>query len=224
MARHLRIPLVIACAFIFAVCGVDTSIDPGPTPPVEPPPRETLTTFLLRPDSVEFEQGFESPFWLIIRDQRGEYPVVPPVITYSSSSPLIASVSRTGLVTAMGPGVAIISAATRVGDSTFISSSRVFVRSPTIRDSLVLEAKSYGWAPSPGHIVAGGKVEWKPGTIDGAGVPVTVVYLMKPDYSVIDSVDVSRGPAVRRFNSTGLVRYCSNACWDPPEHGVIIVH
>jgi hypothetical protein len=100
----------------------------------------------------------------------------------------------------------------------------VTVRNLTIFDSLVLEATSAGWAPTPAHLKAGGKVEWRPGVIAVSGAPGTSVYLMTDDQEIVETIDLTRGPVTRIFSSPGVFHYCSNACWDPPEWGIIRVH
>lgn len=212
----------VVCAIAFGACGVDRGVEPIPTP-VQPPEREILTTFRLLPDSVAIEQGGEFQLAIMVRNQRG-FPPVFPAISYSTGAPLIASVGSNGFVTGITPGIAVISARTVVGDSVYAAATTITVRPRTVFDSLVLKAESGGWAPTPAHVRAGGSVEWRAGLIATSGRVVENVYLLTPEYGIIDSLDLTGGKATRTFSSPGIIRYCSNACWDPPEFGIIYVH
>jgi hypothetical protein len=39
-----------------------------------------------------------------------------------------------------------------------------------------------------------------------------------------ESIDIGAGPNSMVLTVPGKYRYCSNACWDPPEFGIIVVH
>ncbi len=212
----------VVVAIICGACAGDRAVEPGPISP-SPPESEILTAFILLPDSATIDQGDEFPLGIVIRTQRGNPPLMSD-IRFSTSAPLIASVRNGGFVTALAPGTTVISATTVFGGSTYSDSATITVRPWTVLDSVVLKAESDGWEPNSAHVRAGGKVEWRTGVIATSGVTVERIYLLTPNYGVVDSVEITDGKATRRFNSPGIVRYCSNACWDPPEHGVIHVH
>ena len=208
---------LVACAIVCGACGVDRGVEPGPRE------HEAAAELMLLPDSVAMEETGEFQLAIYIRNQLG-VPASYPAISYSTSSALIATVSPGGKVTGIAPGTAVISAKATVGNSTYTDSTIITVRKLNPADSLVLEATAAGWAPTPAHLRAGGKVEWRPGVITAAGAPVTSLYLLTADPTVYETIDLTRGPVTRIFSSPGVFHYCSNNCWDPPEFGTIHVH
>jgi len=159
-----------------------------------------------------------------MRNQAGR-PLILPPITFSSSSPSIADVSPKGYVTAFAPGTAIVYAKTTFGSMTLSDSAIVTVRKAIPQDSVILNASSNGWTPTPAHVKAGGKIIWHGGVIAAAGVPVTAVYLWKGfEQGQVQRIDFSDGNAALTITLPGIYNYCSNACWDTPEYGVIVVH
>ncbi len=54
-------------------------------------------------------------------------------------------------------------------------------------------------------------------------VPHGMLYL-RDKSSVVDSLDLSTGSATLKLPTAGEYRYCSAACWDPPDYGFVYVH
>ena len=173
------------------------------------------------PDS--FEEGDTLRLKAVPVDNMGVEIEVPYTVTYESHTPSIATVSETGLLTAISGGSADISAAVVIGTTTKRITRRTYIFFAVSPGSIVLTSGKNGWEPAQAQVAPGGTVEWRIGAFDWAGVPVTQIYLMDERYSIVDSVDVRTGSATRRFESRGFVSYCSGYCWDPLDWGVIYV-
>ena len=126
-------------------------------------------------------------------------------------------------MTAIAGGFADISITIVIGTTSKSAHFRTYVFRAVSPDSIILTSGRIGWEPSQAQVKPGGTVQWRIGAIDWAGVPVTHIYLMDEQYGIVDSVDVRTGSATRRFESGGLVTYCSGYCWDAPDWGVIYV-
>ena len=224
MSRRFEFVLLLAFAVVIEACVPDTASPPTAPPPQEVSQPNALSRLELAPASLKIEQGSEVQLHAIARNQRGAILPAPPEVTYTSSEPSVASVTRSGLVTGLAAGTAIISATTITGAMSFQGESKIHVSEATIQNNLTLRADTYGWEPTPAHVAADGMVEWRAGYIAVSGRPVQSLYLLDANYGVVDSVDISSGTAKRSFRNPGVVRYCSNACWDPPEFGIIYVH
>lgn len=223
MTRHLSVTLMLAGAVFCAACESDRTAEPLLDAPIDLPQADVLTSFQLLPSSAELAEQSEFQLSAVSRNQNGRPMPVSPPVTYLSDAPQIARVSNTGFVTGVAPGTAIISAEITLGSMTLKSATTVRVRALDVSNGAVLVAQSGGWQPSPVIITAGSTVEWKAGVIAVSGMTVSKVYLLDMDYGVTDSLDLSSGSAKRTFTSPGKIRYCSNACWDPPEFGIISI-
>lgn len=225
MAGHSRTALLLACTFTCAACGLDAGTDPIPVPtPIDQRP-EVATSLTMLADSIYLQEGGETTVTAVVRNQRGFPMLAAPAIAYSTSSASVATVTVSGFVTAVGSGMAVISARATVGQVTLTDSTIVVVRASAVNDHVVLYAQTNGWEPSPAHVVAGGEVEWQGGLIATSGVPVQTVYLWNAATpSIVDEIDMLPGSAKRTLTVPGTYHYCSNACWDPPEWGIIVVH
>jgi hypothetical protein len=221
MSGLLKASVLLACASIFIACGSETSVAPGASPPVDQPAPSDVAGIRLSPDSLFLEEGSERTLAVTALNKRGEPVSSLPAITYTSSNPVVASVSERGVVTGLSRGTATVSATAFVAGSTLTASARVTVLS--LNDALPIQATTFGWAPNPAHIKAGGMVEWQSGYIAVSGRPVTSVYLIDAEGQFLEAFDLSSGAAAFRFSTPGTYGYCSNACWDPPEFGVIYV-
>jgi len=223
MTGHSSVTLLLACAVLCAACESDKVAEPLLATPIGLPQPDLLTSLELLPSSAELSEQNEFQLSAISRNQNGIPMRVSPPVTYSSNAPLIASVSRTGLVMGVSPGTAVIPAEVSIGSLTLKSATTVHVREAAVSNGAVLFARSEGWQPNPVVITAGSTVEWNAGLIAVSGRAVTKVYLLNMNYGVTDSLDLSSGTATHTFTSPGTIRYCSNACWDPPEFGIISI-
>lgn len=211
--------LLLASIALGVACGGDTSQAPAPAP------APVLTQLGLNPQSATLAQGAAVQLDLIPLDQSGtRMPAAQFVAAthYESDDPLIASVSRSGLVSGIEPGSTRISAVVTIGGITMTARTYVDVLPPA--KLVLLTSGSTGWQPSVTHVAIGGAVQWVSGPFSWSGVPNKTVLLMDDYANVIDSVAFEDGLATRRFDKAGRVRYCSGGCWDPPDFGVIYIH
>lgn len=119
--------LVVGLAFLAAgsmlACGSDAFGPlPPPPPPPPPPPERVLAALEVMPLTADVCTPAPTntvQLTLVPRDQTGErMEATEATVEYSSSAPAIARVSDRGLVTAAGPGTAVITAVFTLGDST----------------------------------------------------------------------------------------------------------
>lgn len=218
--------LLLTAAFSVA-CESNRVIEPvrrGPDQrPLDP---SVFTTLEILPDTVTLEEGATVQLEIVARDQRGA--VMPNLtgVTFSSSDPAIASVSSSGLVKGVTAGLADISATKTLTLVTRSAAMRATIRPVTPSASLVITADlSRGWQPSVAHLAAGGTVQWvTAGPRSWSGVPHGMLYLLDKNYEAVDSLDLRTGSATLTIMTAGEYRYCSAACWDPPDYGVVYVH
>jgi hypothetical protein len=221
--RQLSVALVFAAAAFCAACESDRTAAPLLDAPIDLPQANVLTSLELLPSSAELVEQSEFQLTAVSRNQNGRPMPVSSPVSYSSDAPQVARVSSTGFVTGVSPGTAVITAEISLGSLVLKSATTVRVRELALSSGAVLYAQSGGWQPNPAIITAGSAVEWKAGMIAVSGRTVSKVYLLDMDYRVTDSLDLSSGSATRTFTSPGTIRYCSNACWDPPEFGIITI-
>ena len=113
MTKRSPIPILFACAAIGVACGSERSFEPE-RPPV-------FTTLDVRPtvaDLFTVAPGTTVQLSTAAWDQRGEQMPGVGATTYSSSTPAIAGVSSSGVVTAVAPGTAVITATLTLGGIT----------------------------------------------------------------------------------------------------------
>jgi len=221
-----RLLSLFMCALICASCSPESGVDPAPViPPQESGLSERATSLELAPDSIVLDEGGEQQLAITVRNQAGRPMGIPQTITFSTTSDLTAMVGEGGFVTAIAPGRAVVRAKLVIGASTFVDSAVVIVRKVAVTSELVLKAVLEGWTPSPAHVAAGGTIEWQPGVVWGGGM-TTMVYVWRDDlgYGKGQSIDFNTGARSMVLTVPGKYRYCSNACWDPPEFGIIVVH
>ena len=219
MIRRLRTILFFSSVLALAACEADKAVEPGPEVP------EAMRPSLeLRAERTVVGAGGQVQLSAGINNWKPSEASGLPVITYSSNANGIATVSASGVVKAIAPGTAIVSAYTSIAGVTLRDSVAITVVTPTILTELTLTAKPEGWEPTPAHVAAGATIEWRGGTITSSGGPVKIVWLMNMDFTVFDSLDLSNGPVSRSFPPRGPVRYCSGICWDPPDYGIIYIH
>ena len=222
MARRFSTPSLLACTVASIACGGDGGVAPGHAEDGLGGALEVATlelsparSILWHGDTLRLE---------VVALGRSGGPVRPaPAIAYASDAPATATVSSTGLVTAITSGSAAISATVSVGRSMRRAVMTIQVLGPDAPNEVLLTAGPSGWQPSLAYIPVGGTVRWSTGPTSWSGTSNTTVYLMDADYTVIDSFDLPGGVGARRFDVVDTVRYCSGSCWDPPDFGVIYV-
>lgn len=102
---------ILSLSLAFTACGGDTTQPvppPGPPPPPPPPPA-AVATVLVAPEAVTLSPQATQQLTATPRDAQGT-PLTGRTIVWASNAPAVASVSTAGLVTALTPGTATISA------------------------------------------------------------------------------------------------------------------
>ena len=227
MTSRLIARFLFVCAAGVIACDTrDQIVEPPPAPlppPVTIPGESRFAAVRLTPASRAFIEGDTVRLKAVPVDALGSEIQVPYAVTYVSQAPSIATVSETGLLTAISGGASDISAAIVIGSTTKRTTRRTHVFAAVSPSSIVLTSGKNGWEPTQAQVTPGGTVEWRIGPIDWAGIPAAQIYLMDELYNIVDSVDVRTGSATRRFEARGFISYCSGYCWDPPDWGVIYV-
>jgi plastocyanin len=196
--------------------------------PKQEPDPSALASLKVYPSALVLDPGSTGQLALLALDQRGSQLPVAGGVNYSSSDKTIATVSSSGFMTAVAPGMAEITAVV-----TIRGVSRKASMTMTVRDFLTgpfpseiaVTAAWAGWDPPAVHIAAGGTVTWQtPDPISWAGVPHRSIYLVDRKAEVLETLELSNGTVTRKFEKPGEYWYCSAACWDPPDFGVVHVH
>ncbi len=224
-ARSIALILFVTAAFTVA-CESTRVTEPEP-PPVDPPVEPAVfTTLEVSPSTVTLEQGLEVQLAIVARDQRGDPIQDYGQAIFTSSDPTVATVHRSGVVTAVATGTADISVTKSISGVTRSAGMTAIIRAATPSADLVLIADMQrGWQPSVTHLASGGTVTWKTaGPRSWGDTPHGKLFLMDKAYTVVDSLDLSSGSATRKLVTVGEYRYCSASCWDPPDYGVVYVH
>lgn len=223
----MRIPRTMALLMVAVVviaCDVGQVVmEPvWPVPVPTNPEQPQLGGVRLSPEIDALIEGDTVRLEAVPLDTRGAKILVPYTVSYQSQDPSVATVSETGLITAIKSGSTDIFATIVVGRSTVGDGVRAYVFAADFPDSTLLTSGARGWEPSQAQVARGGTAEWRIGALDWAGMQVDYVYVMDR-FNNIDSVAVTNGSAKLRFESPGLYNYCSGSCWDPADWGVIYV-
>lgn len=111
MSRRFTIPTSAALLLTLAACGGGgTSPNPpGPPPPPPPPPPAPVASVVVSPSTASLVPTQTQTLTAATKDAAGN-DLAGRTITWASSANTVASVSTSGLVTAVGPGSATISA------------------------------------------------------------------------------------------------------------------
>jgi hypothetical protein len=130
-ARSAMLTLVVGT--VMGGCGQGENQGSLEPPPPPPPPPPTYTALMLQPERAQL--GLEAPRNTVRLDalafaQDGETMSYSTAPAFSSSSPAIATVSDTGVVTAVAPGEAKITATLTVGGVTRTASMVATVHPP----------------------------------------------------------------------------------------------
>ena len=225
-ARSITLMLLLTSALSIACEGnrVTASVQPGPDQPGPDP--SVFTTLEVSPSTVTLEQGATVQLTIFARDQQGVLIAGVSGVTFSSSDPAIATVSASGMVTAVAAGTADIWVTRTVAGVTRSAAMKATIREATLSASLLITADlQRGWQPSVAHLTVGGTVQWvTAGARSWSDVPHRMLYLLNKEYAPVDSLDLSTGAATLKLLTAGEYRYCSAGCWDPPDFGIIYVH
>jgi plastocyanin len=225
-ARSITLMLLVSSALSIACesTRVTESVQPWVDPPGAGP--SVFTTLEVLPSTVTLEQGWTVGLAIVARDQRGVLMWDAGELTFSSSDPAIAEVSRNGVVTGVAAGTADISVTKAIAGVTRSAAMKATIREAIPSASVVITADLHlGWQPSVAHLTVGGTVQWlTAGPISWSGVPHRMLYLLDKRYEVVDSLDLSTGSATLKILTAGEYRYCSAACWDSPDYGIVYVH
>ncbi len=225
MARHIGIQFFIACAAAIIGCTSEQTVQPIA---YNPPPAHAFTALELVPDSLWIPQGAEVQVFAVARDQWGQTMDVAGPVSYASSAPAIAAVNGSGLVTAVAPGTAAVSATVTIGEYTRNAVMTATVFDSAASDTVVFtSSSSYGWQPPSGIVKAGGIVVWRigpDGLWSGGYSQEAKIYLFDMNGLFLDSLYLNNGSVTHTFAAPGVYQFCSGGCWDPPDGGVIYVH
>ena len=215
MSAPSRTLILIVGAAAGLACGSDESLAPTP----QTKESRVFTRLSVGPVSPYRHPGETFSLFVVARDQQG-YEMAPDAITYSSSDPAVATVSDSGIVTAVTVGTAIISATATIGPSSRTGAILFTVYEPhdpyTPYGVLLVFGPNGGWEPPVVDVGAGALVEWQ-------GSPSVDLWLLDANYGFLERLDMTGGVAKRTFEVPGKYRYCSGGCWDPPDFGVIHV-
>lgn len=113
MRRHL---LAVVCLFALAACGGDATQPvpppapppPGPPPPPPPPPAP-VASVTVEPTAASLVPVQTAPLTATLRDAGGAV-LTGRTVTWTSNTPAAATVNVSGIVTAVAPGTATITA------------------------------------------------------------------------------------------------------------------
>jgi plastocyanin len=203
-----------------------TQVQPGPDSVQPKPDPSVFTTLEVVPSTVTLEEGSTVQLGIFAWDQRGALMAESTGAIFSSSDPAIARVSASGMVTGVAAGIADISVTKTVAGVTRSAALKATIH-PVISSAyqVITADLKRGWQPSVAHLTAGGTVLWvTAGPRSWSDVPHRMLYLLDKHYEAVDSLDLSTGSATLKLVTAGEYRYCSAACWDPPDFGIVYVH
>ncbi len=106
-ARHLTLPAVL---LFISACGGGGTSGPNPPPPPPPPPPIPVATVTVEPGAATIAPTQTIQLTATTKDASGN-TLSGRAVAWSSSSTSVATVAENGLVTAVSPGVATITAA-----------------------------------------------------------------------------------------------------------------
>ncbi len=138
----MRVPLLLSALGLLAACGGDGGTSPVPPNPPPPPPPTPVASVTVDPTTATLVPAQAQQFVAVVRDGGGQ-PLSGRAVSWSSGAPAVAAVSSSGLVTAMAPGTATITAT---------SEGRSGVAQLTVQDGVQV-------GPAGGTLtLAGGKI------------------------------------------------------------------
>ena len=205
------IPVFLATAI--TGCGDNRGTEPEVTEP------RVLTEVVLDPAAPTLDPGAVEQLLVLPRDQRHDLMIADDIRYYSSAED-VAWVSRSGHLISLRPGSATIIATVRVGATIRTASATVTVRDAPPAVDALLRLGPAGWVVNNGpvHVAKGATVQWVSNPSSQSGL-----YLLDENFDIIETLDFSNGFVRRTLDKPGIVRFCSRACWDPPDFGLIYV-
>ncbi|MES2521702.1 MAG: Ig-like domain-containing protein [Gemmatimonadota bacterium] len=224
--------LLFAAAALASACegtSATESAPPGANPPPVGPPGiapSVLTTLEVTPGTTSLDLGASVQLTIVARDQRGVPMAVVGGLSFTTSDPSVVAVSDHGRVIGIAAGSADIMVTKTVAGITRNASIKVTTRHVVPAANVVLIADAHlGWHPAVAHVKAGGAVQWLTyGAYSWSGEPHGLLYLFDRNGAAAGWLDLGTGSATHRFLTPGEYRYCSGACWDAQESGVVYVH
>ena len=206
MTKRSLTRLLPLCAALAVACSDDHGLGPHQWESV-PLPR-VLTRVEVAPTGSLLIPGATQQLTINAWDQFGEqmHEIVAgewaSKLTYASSAPAIAGVSSTGLVTAVGPGIARITVSLRLADRN-ISGSMTTRVDATTASSVMLTASAEGrWSPYMARVKAGSTVTWV--IPESARFGTIWLNVWDNDREELKFVD---GAATRTFSTPGSFYY-----------------
>lgn len=222
MIRYRRL-LILACSATAIACRSDDPVQPHATASGIADP--SIPTFLsFSPAVIDIDPGVSVQLSLTARNQKEELMDISGLVRYSSADPTIATVTSDGLVTGIRPGEVTIAATVTGSGYQRRSSMPAYVHDTISSNDVVFTATTNGWEPSLADVAPGGLVHWRNSAVKPIDASASRIYLLKADFSVVDSVNLTDESPARRFNTRGVFRFCSGICWDPTDFGTILVH
>lgn len=219
MTRRYVTLTLLACAAIGLACGGDSGMEPASRDTGEP----AVARLDLSPATLGLDPGTTYQLTVVAGDERLQWVPAPATITYASDNAAVAAVSSTGLVTALGPGTAVISATITRGGVTRGARTVAHVLPPAAPGEVVLtEDVIVGWSPASVDVTTSDVVRWRLRTGSWDAAPSTL-YLFRADGGFMDSLNLATASATRRFQTPGTISFCAHGCWGPAYVGEIRV-
>lgn len=192
-----RIAVLLIAAGIGCGGGSDTTTPPPPTPPV-------LTNVTLDVTTVALKTGETRQVQASPRDQNGG--TMAASVAWSSSAAGVATVSPAGLITAVGPGTAVMTATATAGTATRSATVTVTVTPRVVTGVTVTPATLPLTVGATGNLTAAVAAD--------AGVPVTVTWTS----SSATVATVSTAGVVTALG-VGTSQVCAVSTFDPTKQG-----
>lgn len=218
--RSLTLTLPL-CAALAVSCSDDHGLGPHTWESV-PIPRE-LTRVEVAPVSSILLPGATQQVTIDAWDQFGEQmrERVPgewaSKLTYVSSAPAIVAVSSTGLVTAVAPGIATITASLTLANVSVTGSMTTWVDLDSVTSAVVIADKNGHWSPTTVRVKSGSTVSW----LIPPDVQVGTIWLNVWDDNA-EELKFVDGVATRTFNTTGSFYYGTGGGLEWYEEGGVI--
>lgn len=189
-------PFVLGVIFVLGACGGGN----GGTPP---PPTPVFTSLTVAPANPALVDGDRLQLTATPRDQNGAAMTGLGNATFALSTPgNVVSVSTSGLVTAMKPGAATVTASLSAGGITNTGSSTATVTQLALSSSVTASGTGQTFSPDTSKIAVNGTVNWS-----FPGPTAHNVTFSSPPAPVADITTRSSGSEERTFATAGTYPY-----------------